>query len=435
MSEWINPFAKEWRDTVDPGDPVHYPGYGYQWWEQQFATGTIDSLLVPTIVHNPETPDVSRRVEVKVSIKAWDEITLVTYEIAGERRQTRYNLDGLIGIFFGLTVDRELGDSGPDYLARFDPPAYTPDTVQQHTFSFDLPLPSAGSHQIRLYFSPVFKYASTFATCIKPWPSPWWSCHDIQVGSPIYIYDTWTLMDFPLEVRDPLPHANFSAEVSGQYTPVTVAFSDESASDPHYPIESWYWDFGDPDNIMPYSTAQNPVHVYNRPGAYIVSLTVGNKYGTNKTTLTVPVLALPPHPIFTQDCWFPNKVDNPHEKFTPYIVIENQGGEGYIYVYYIIEGRRYDIATSIRVPGYSQYQIAVPADKDITYWLHRPVQEMSELDTFKFYVGVIGTDPTDTFNAEIGILHGESPSQLTTLALVVGAAAIASGVIMLVRSK
>jgi len=436
MTVEMNPFTKEWRDSVNPGDPVHYPSYGYQWWMQQFAAGTMDSMRVPTVIHNPETADVSRRVEAKVSIKAWDEITLITSEVPGERYQTRYNLNGLMGIFFGLTVDRQLGDSGPDYLVRFDPPAYTPNAAQQYTFNFDLPLLSVGTHQLRIYFSPVFKYASTFMKCIKPWPSPWWSCHDdTPQGSPIYTWDIWTLMEFPLEVRDPLPHANFSVAVSGQYTPVTVAFSDNSASDPHYPITSWYWNFGDPGSLVPSSTAQNPVHVYERPGAYVVSLTVKNTYGTDKITRTVPVLAMAPHPVFAPDCWFPNKVDNPHEKFTPYLVVENQGGEGYIYAYYVIEGRRYDLTPSIRIPGYARYQITVPADKDITYWLHRPVQEMSELDTFEFYVGTVGEEPSDTFTAEIGILHGETPSKLPTLALAAAGVLIASGAVILVRSR
>ena len=431
---WINPFIKGWRDSVDPNDPVHYPDYGKQWWLRQFASGVIDSLQVPTVIHNPETPDVSRRIEAKVSVKAWGEITLVTSEIPGERYQTRYNYGTLHDLFFGFTIDRELDDSGVDYLGRFSPPsAYTPDTTQQWKFSFDLPLLSVGMHQVYLYFSPVFQYASTFMKCIKPWPSPWWSCWDESAGMPIYIWDIWTFVPFSVDVRDPLPHANFNANVVGQYTPVTAYFGDDSVVDPHYPIRTRWWNFGDPDSGQNTSTAENPAHVYERPGAYIVSLTVSNQYGEDRKTATVPVLALPPHPVFHADCWFPNKVDNPHEKFTPYMVIENQGGEGYIYMYYLVEGRRYDLVTSIRILGYDRYQVAMPADKDISYWLHRSVEPMSELVSFDFYVGTVGQDPSDVFSVEVGILHGEQPS--TNLALVGAAGLIAAGAIILVRSK
>jgi predicted heme/steroid binding protein len=440
MTVEMNPFTKEWRDSVNPGDPVHYPSYGYQWWMQQFSAGTIDELIYPTIIHNPETPDVSRHVTMKVSVKAWDEIKLVTEEIAGERYQTEYKFQGLQAIFFGITIDRELGDNGPDYLIRYAPLAYTPNTIQQYTFpSFDVPLLSPGTHQIRVYFSPVFKYSSKFVKCVRPWPSPWWSCHDLACDhfcKDIYTFGIWTFIDFTVDVRDPLVHPNFSAVVSGQYAPVTVAFSDQSQVDPHYPIESWYWDFGDPNSLVPSSTAQNPVHVYDRPGAYIVSLTVRNQYGPQTITRTVPVLAMAPHVVFSTDCWFPNKLDNPHEKFTPYLVVDNQGGAGYIYAYYVIEGRRYDLAPSVMIPGYGRYQITMPADKDITYWLHRQMGQISEVVTFEFYVGTIGEAPSDTLAAEVGIVHGESPSNLTALAVGVGAVAlIATGAIIMTRRK
>jgi PKD repeat protein len=52
-----------------------------------------------------------------------------------------------------------------------------------------------------------------------------------------------------------------------------VRFTDTSGGSP----ESWLWSFGDGES----STSQHPVHVYQAPGVYPVSLTVRNPYGTN----------------------------------------------------------------------------------------------------------------------------------------------------------
>ena len=52
--------------------------------------------------------------------------------------------------------------------------------------------------------------------------------------------------------------------------PLTVQFTDLSTSDGE--IRLWLWDFGDGNT----STEQNPIHIYERPGTYTVSLTVDN---------------------------------------------------------------------------------------------------------------------------------------------------------------
>jgi|GEM_PF-3700081 len=61
--------------------------------------------------------------------------------------------------------------------------------------------------------------------------------------------------------------ANFDADVTDGYTPLTVSFTDKSSGDP----SSWLWTFGDG---TPDGTTQNPVHIYQTPGVYNVSLTV-----------------------------------------------------------------------------------------------------------------------------------------------------------------
>jgi PKD repeat protein len=75
----------------------------------------------------------------------------------------------------------------------------------------------------------------------------------------------------------PLPHASFSGTPTSGNAPLTIHFTDESTSETG--IASWYWDFGDGE----YDTAQNPVHEYQAPGIYTVSLTVISIGGNDDT--------------------------------------------------------------------------------------------------------------------------------------------------------
>ncbi len=62
-------------------------------------------------------------------------------------------------------------------------------------------------------------------------------------------------------------------------TPLEVQFTDESGCDP----TSWSWDFGDGGT----SNEQNPVHVYNYPGPFTVSLTASGGSCQNGTATRV----------------------------------------------------------------------------------------------------------------------------------------------------
>jgi PKD repeat protein len=83
------------------------------------------------------------------------------------------------------------------------------------------------------------------------------------------------------------PTADFTANERIGVAPFTVMFNDLSTGNP----TSWKWDFGDGTT----STEQNPVHVYEHEGAYDVTLTVSNSYGTDteeKTGTTPPVMTI-----------------------------------------------------------------------------------------------------------------------------------------------
>ncbi len=72
------------------------------------------------------------------------------------------------------------------------------------------------------------------------------------------------------------PVAAFTGRPASGCGPLAAIFTDNSAGS----VESWIWDFGDGGS----STAQNPTHSYQAPGAYDVQLTVQNSCGQDSQT-------------------------------------------------------------------------------------------------------------------------------------------------------
>ena len=68
-----------------------------------------------------------------------------------------------------------------------------------------------------------------------------------------------------------MPVANFKANATEGYVPLSVQFTDLSEN-----ATSWEWDFGDRSEG---SYDQNPVHVFDSAGSYNVSLTISNNHG------------------------------------------------------------------------------------------------------------------------------------------------------------
>jgi PKD repeat protein len=75
-----------------------------------------------------------------------------------------------------------------------------------------------------------------------------------------------------------LPVADFFGKPTSGVAPLTVTFSDLSTQNPI----SWNWSFGDDSLENP--TDQNPIHTYNNPGNYTVSLNATNSDGSNTRT-------------------------------------------------------------------------------------------------------------------------------------------------------
>jgi PKD repeat protein len=83
----------------------------------------------------------------------------------------------------------------------------------------------------------------------------------------------------------PAPVANFTANVTSGFIPLTVQFTDLSENNP----TSWSWIFGD-GNV---STLQNPRHTYVSPGNYSVSLNATNAAGSHNVTKTEYIQVTP----------------------------------------------------------------------------------------------------------------------------------------------
>ena len=73
------------------------------------------------------------------------------------------------------------------------------------------------------------------------------------------------------------PIADFVINKKSGKTPLSISCEDRSTGT----IESWSWNFGDDSN----SVEQNPVHTYNKPGTYTISLTVKGPYGVSTKKL------------------------------------------------------------------------------------------------------------------------------------------------------
>ncbi len=75
------------------------------------------------------------------------------------------------------------------------------------------------------------------------------------------------------------PTANFGANPTAGYAPLSVQFYDSSVAGTSI-IQTYQWDFGDGAT----STAHDPLHVYTAPGVYTISFTVSTEVGSDTLT-------------------------------------------------------------------------------------------------------------------------------------------------------
>lgn len=88
----------------------------------------------------------------------------------------------------------------------------------------------------------------------------------------------------------PSPRPRLAADVTSGQMPLLVHFTDQSANSP----TAWQWNFGDGTT----SNEKNPIHTYANPGAYDVTLTVSNQFGSQSMTEPAYIrVQAPPAPI------------------------------------------------------------------------------------------------------------------------------------------
>ena len=92
-----------------------------------------------------------------------------------------------------------------------------------------------------------------------------------------------------ITVAEPPPVADFSGTPTSGFSPLTVSFTDLTTGN----VGLWLWIFGDGST----SNLQNPVHTYNNPGTYTVTLTVLGAGGSDSETKTNYITVSNPAPV------------------------------------------------------------------------------------------------------------------------------------------
>lgn len=116
-------------------------------------------------------------------------------------------------------------------------------------------------------------------------------------------------------IVDPKPFADFEWTPSNPTILVNeVGFNDLSSVGA--PMQSWSWDFG--DYYLPYSqdtsSLQNPIHLYNNVGDYMVTLAVVNSFGCIDTVRKIVVVE-DEFAIYIPNAFTPSKDDNRNDVF------------------------------------------------------------------------------------------------------------------------
>lgn len=93
---------------------------------------------------------------------------------------------------------------------------------------------------------------------------------------------------------NPPPVIGFSSDTNALCVPGAIQFSDNSVtSNPNDPITGWFWNFGDGST----SAEENPLHTYNTPSTFPVTLTITTSGGctsnNNASPLTISGFPFP----------------------------------------------------------------------------------------------------------------------------------------------
>jgi len=107
-----------------------------------------------------------------------------------------------------------------------------------------------------------------------------------------YYFDDFEIL-FNLNAPPVAPVASFSTSSNAVCTGTSVSFTDASVNSP----TTWAWNFGDGGS----AATQNPSHIYNQVGTYIVTLNATNAAGTSAITDTIYVSLTPSVTLVSSD--------------------------------------------------------------------------------------------------------------------------------------
>ncbi|MDD1718062.1 MAG: PKD domain-containing protein, partial [Methanoregulaceae archaeon] len=228
------PLAVQFTDTSD-GNPVL--------WIWKFGDGAISTDRNPIHIYTmPGTYDVTLTVQ---NVVGGDSITKVDLITVQERPVADFSANRTGGVA-PVAVQFYDHSTGTGPISRF----------------WDF-----GDNHTSLEENPVHVYENAGVYTVR-----------LMVTNPVGT-DTKVRTGF-IVLTAPLG-ASFTAVPAEGDVPLTVVFTDTSTDNPF----SWTWNFGDGT----YSTVQNPIHTYVRPGTYTVTLSVLSLTGSSSASKEVTV--------------------------------------------------------------------------------------------------------------------------------------------------
>jgi PKD repeat protein len=157
---------------------------------------------------------------------------------------------------------------------------------------------------------------------------------------------------FTVEASTLLPIANFTHTVSGD----AVLFTNTSEND-----DSYSWTFGDGGS----SSDESPVHVYDEPGDYVISLTVTNDCGSDTYTTTISTINT--SIVAANEVAF-SIYPNP-AKFELFVVCEDQLNGGLNVEVYSVSGQLLNSVSNQSFDGNGRMKLNVSGLSDGMYFL------------------------------------------------------------------
>jgi LPXTG-motif cell wall-anchored protein len=127
--------------------------------------------------------------------------------------------------------------------------------------------------------------------------------------------------------------------------------------------------------------------------------------------MTIQANEGPVHAQFASTCYFPLNVSLA-DTFTPIIDIQNTGGLGNIFLYYIVKDKKIVIWDSQPIGARSTLRADLGAHNIAYYLQYTPTQD--EVVNVTFYTGTVGQAYSGSFSRDVGISVTPVPTECDT---------------------